>query len=606
MSFFSDIGNAISGAVNSVGHAINDVGTSIDQTVRGIIPGGWAGVGAAALLAAGITDPDLLASADNGTLTSQALSNAGYDPTAIANSVSTNAADATATVVNPADGSVVGDATAGAGAGAVNAAGLSSADVSTINSTISSMSAAGNTPAEIAQALQTQGYTADQVISVTGQPDVVNAAYQSINAPTTAAATTPVNPAATAASGTTSAATAAVNSGIVSAEDATNITNAIQTMQAQNMTNAQIADALQAQGYTAAQVGAVTGDQAAVDAAYQSIAATPGEASATTTAAATPVVPANTGDTLVSAAGDGGTAPVYQANPVAASDVPVVGPAVTGTTLGLTDALSSVDLTSPAVLAAAATAAIPGASSAVNNLVNGVVGTLTGQHGSATSSDSGPGTTGPGGTPGLSSNPIFSNPIAPVGVNPGLMKAAPMYDTTSPVQAQYYWGTHPYVAVQGDVNNLNNVPTAPQTPWGLQQAGGPVDLTGLVNNIRAGNYYNTGAMPGAQGTGGQATTFAPQSTTTATKVAANPGAVSQQITAAWQSGDYPTVNRLVQENGITQQMATDMFNLTGGDINNATNAGITFYQPPALPSFASAPVAPASTSSSDSTVGGHP
>lgn len=81
----SDIGNAVSNAVSDVGNIVqNDVitpisnaGVSIDQTVNNAIPGGWATVGGAALLAAGIADPTLLGLADSGALTPDALANAG-------------------------------------------------------------------------------------------------------------------------------------------------------------------------------------------------------------------------------------------------------------------------------------------------------------------------------------------------------------------------------------------------------------------------------------------------------------------------------------------------------------------------------------------------
>ena len=55
----------------------------LDKTVGNTIPGGWATVGGAALLAAGITDPTLLGLADSGSLTPEALSNAGVDQATI-------------------------------------------------------------------------------------------------------------------------------------------------------------------------------------------------------------------------------------------------------------------------------------------------------------------------------------------------------------------------------------------------------------------------------------------------------------------------------------------------------------------------------------------
>jgi hypothetical protein len=50
----------------------------------------------------------------------------------------------------------------------------------------------------------------------------------------------------------------------------------------------------------------------------------------------------------------------------------------------------------------------------------------------------------------------------------------PMYATTSPVQSQFYWGGHPYMPDYPSLQNYNNVPAAPATPWGLQQMSGPM------------------------------------------------------------------------------------------------------------------------------------
>jgi hypothetical protein len=94
-SVVNGVGNVVSGAVNTVGdlasgavNAVEDVGHTIDQTVRSVIPGGWGTIGAGALLAVGITDPSLLSAADSGTLTSDAIANAGLDPTTVASQVS--------------------------------------------------------------------------------------------------------------------------------------------------------------------------------------------------------------------------------------------------------------------------------------------------------------------------------------------------------------------------------------------------------------------------------------------------------------------------------------------------------------------------------------
>ena len=50
----------------------------------------------------------------------------------------------------------------------------------------------------------------------------------------------------------------------------------------------------------------------------------------------------------------------------------------------------------------------------------------------------------------------------------GRAAQVPFYNTTSPVQSQYYWGTHPYVPLGGDMTQYNTIPEAPITPWGIQ------------------------------------------------------------------------------------------------------------------------------------------
>ena len=67
-------------------------------------------------------------------------------------------------------------------------------------------------------------------------------------------------------------------------------------------------------------------------------------------------------------------------------------------------------------------------------------------------------------------DPSWSIPLQYPGMNPGLMGAGiqPAYQTTSPVQSQYYWGRQPYMARPEDLANYNQVPM-PQQPWGIQQ-----------------------------------------------------------------------------------------------------------------------------------------
>lgn len=55
----------------------------------------------------------------------------------------------------------------------------------------------------------------------------------------------------------------------------------------------------------------------------------------------------------------------------------------------------------------------------------------------------------------------------PTGLNPGWIAPTPQYQTTSPAQAQYYWGSHPYQpGPEFNAQLYNNVPAAPQQAWG--------------------------------------------------------------------------------------------------------------------------------------------
>jgi hypothetical protein len=88
-------------------------------------------------------------------------------------------------------------------------------------------------------------------------------------------------------------------------------------------------------------------------------------------------------------------------------------------------------------------------------------------------------------TPLNKSYPVGQVPtLATGGLNPGFVTAQPFYNTTSPVQAQYYWGAHPYVQTAADLANLNNIPYAPAVPWGLQQPQAPFDVnTFIAQNV---------------------------------------------------------------------------------------------------------------------------
>ncbi len=73
------------------------------------------------------------------------------------------------------------------------------------------------------------------------------------------------------------------------------------------------------------------------------------------------------------------------------------------------------------------------------------------------------------------------------GLNPGWVQPTPFYNTTSPVQSQYYWGQHPYQpGPRFDQALYNNVPAAPAVPFGLQQMYTPTDLNAYLSQFTPG------------------------------------------------------------------------------------------------------------------------
>ena len=70
-----------------------------------------------------------------------------------------------------------------------------------------------------------------------------------------------------------------------------------------------------------------------------------------------------------------------------------------------------------------------------------------------------------------SPDPSWSIPLQYPGMNPGLVGAGirPAYETTSPVQSQYYWGRQPYMATAADLDKYNQSPFMPAQPFGIQQ-----------------------------------------------------------------------------------------------------------------------------------------
>lgn len=89
MGFVGDIFEGIGDILGDIWEGIEDIGSSIDDFVNDVIPGGWLGVGGAALLAVGIYNPTLLGLADAGALSEAALAAEGIDAAALAAEIGT-------------------------------------------------------------------------------------------------------------------------------------------------------------------------------------------------------------------------------------------------------------------------------------------------------------------------------------------------------------------------------------------------------------------------------------------------------------------------------------------------------------------------------------
>ena len=89
------------------------------------------------------------------------------------------------------------------------------------------------------------------------------------------------------------------------------------------------------------------------------------------------------------------------------------------------------------------------------------------------------------------------------GLNPGYIAPTPFYNTTSPTQNKYYWGSHPYQTggPTGQVFDpvlYNTVPEAPKIPFGSQAVNQPLtsaEIAAIVANPGANNaQQNTQAV----------------------------------------------------------------------------------------------------------------
>ena len=93
--------------------------------------------------------------------------------------------------------------------------------------------------------------------------------------------------------------------------------------------------------------------------------------------------------------------------------------------------------------------------------------------------------------------PAAGQKINGPGLNPGLIGTVkPFYHTTNPVQAQFYWGQHPYMATAADLANYNNIPNAPAVPWGAQHGYEPFNVQQFIQQ-----NINPTTLAAAQGAG---------------------------------------------------------------------------------------------------------
>jgi hypothetical protein len=92
-------------------------------------------------------------------------------------------------------------------------------------------------------------------------------------------------------------------------------------------------------------------------------------------------------------------------------------------------------------------------------------------------------------------------PLETPGTNPGyFVGARPFYNTTSPVQSEFYWGQHPYQTGAGfNQGQYNTVPNAPAVPFGLQQMYTPMDINQYLASLKT-NAARTLTAPVAKAT----------------------------------------------------------------------------------------------------------
>jgi hypothetical protein len=72
-----------------------------------------------------------------------------------------------------------------------------------------------------------------------------------------------------------------------------------------------------------------------------------------------------------------------------------------------------------------------------------------------------------------------------------MIESIPFYNTTNDVQSKFYWGTGRALQT-GDAFNAtayNTVPTAPQTPWGIQNIAQPATFQSALSILQGQPSY---------------------------------------------------------------------------------------------------------------------
>jgi len=503
--FFSDPIQSIGDFIQQdIINPVSDALSSVDHAVNNIIPGGWATVGAAALMAYGIYDPELLTSAEEGTLTTTELSDAGYNAETVANGVSQAAQDAgfsSTAEYNTALSNGFTNATEYANAtsaGFTNASEYANATLNgfTNAAEYNAATTAGFTDAGTFQAAQGLGYStaaeytagqaggfanAAEYTTATGQGFTDAATYNTANS---LGYTSANEFAAGQAGGFENAAqyTEATGHGFNTLEGyqqaATNAgfsnTATYNTALNAGFTDAPTYETATNLGYKTASdysAGQLGGYANAND---WTTASNLGYADNAQYQVGLKGGFANADEMMTAMTNAGFSDPVTFGNAIDAGFTPGAGATAADYLTSLQAGLSDYGQYAAAV---AAGLIIPGLLHPVQ-----------------------PGTTG-GGYAGESAWQWGSAPATNYpGANPGLLEGqvTPYYtNNTSPDQAQYYWGLHqPLEGTQNIGQQWNTVPTAPATPWGTATSavGGTehLDIPQFVQNTIESPQYQSG------------------------------------------------------------------------------------------------------------------